>query len=290
MGHKMKRFFIIGSPRSGTTLLRLMLNKHSKVSVPPEAGFLAWLYDEYKDFSFTEKNATNFIATLRKTTKIEHWDIDFNLLTKFIFLEKPTSFPSLINCVYIFYSKYKLLKEVEVYGDKNNFFLNKIDLLAKLYKGVKFIHIIRDGRSVAVSYKDLNKKKIASIYAPDLPSNIEEIAKEWNHNVQKINASFDKLEAVQHITVRFEDLILEPEQSLRDICDFLEIDYDNEMLNFFQTTEKEGLEPSDFLSWKSKNMMPLQKEEVLKYKKLSKIETDIFDKMTSTILAQYNYI
>ena len=84
----MKRFFVIGSPRSGTTLLRLMLNKNVKLSVPPEAGFLVWLYDKYKNFAYSEndvlftlegparailtgeRSALNFLQTLSGTATI----------------------------------------------------------------------------------------------------------------------------------------------------------------------------------------------------------------------------
>ncbi len=286
----MKRFFIIGNPRSGTTLLRLMLNKHSNMSVPPEAGFLAWLYDEYKDFTFTAQSVDNFVYALGNTTKIEHWHLDYDALKNFIISEKPNDFSSFMDCVYLYYSKYNLSKEVEIFGDKNNFYLNKIDLLSKLYCDAKFIHIIRDGRSVAVSYKDLNKKKMSSEYAPDLPGEIETIAKEWCDNIEMINTSFDSLNANQHYTVRFEDLISKPEEYLRDICDFLNIGYDKEMLNYFQTTENNGLEPEDFLQWKSKNKMPLQEEEILKYKKLSQSDLESFEDLTKSILIQYEYI
>lgn len=286
----MKRFFIIGNPRSGTTLLRLMLNRHSKMSVPPEAGFLVWLYDAYKDFNYNETNVDHFLELLSKTTKIEHWNLDFNVLRKFIVSEKPENFSELIDCVYTYYSTYNLSKSVEIYGDKNNFYLNKIDLLSKLYPNAKFIHIIRDGRSVAVSYKDLNKKKMTSEYAPNLPGEIEMIAKEWTDNIMMINTSFKKLDSDKHYTLRFEDLISNPEESLQDICAFLDIKYDIEMLNYFQTTENEGLEPGDFLQWKSKNKMPLQEEEIYKYKKLSQSELDLFEYLANDILAQYKYI
>jgi hypothetical protein len=70
----MQRFFIIGNPRSGTTLFRLMLNKHSKMIVPPEAGFLVWLYKDIKDENFN-KGYRKFIELLRDTSKIETWNI-----------------------------------------------------------------------------------------------------------------------------------------------------------------------------------------------------------------------
>jgi hypothetical protein len=45
-----KQVFIIGNPRSGTSLLRIMLNSHSSMVVPPECGFIQWWYQKYKDW------------------------------------------------------------------------------------------------------------------------------------------------------------------------------------------------------------------------------------------------
>ena len=42
-------FFILGNPRSGTTLLRLMLNSHPKLGVPPECGMIQWWNEKYKN-------------------------------------------------------------------------------------------------------------------------------------------------------------------------------------------------------------------------------------------------
>lgn len=286
----MKRFFIIGNPRSGTTLLRLMLNKHQNISVPPEAGFLVWLYERYSDFTFNKKSVDDFVQELSNTTKIEHWNLDFFELNKFILSEKPDNFSTLMDNVYFFYVKNNLNKDAFLYGDKNNFYLHKIDLLSSIYKNAKFIHIIRDGRSVAVSYKELKKKVIQDKYAPNLPDNINNIAQEWISNINKINNSFEKLNSSLVYTVRFEDLVLEPEKTLMKICLFLNIDYDNEMLNYYKTTEEEGLEPSSFLKWKDKNKKPLQEEEVYKYKKNSTVELEQFEKIAQGLLSRYKYI
>ena len=43
-------FFILGNPRSGTTLLRVILHSHENIIVPPECGFLTWLYKDYYDW------------------------------------------------------------------------------------------------------------------------------------------------------------------------------------------------------------------------------------------------
>jgi hypothetical protein len=75
----MDRFFIIGNPRSGTTLLRLMLNKHSEIIVPPEAGFLVWLYKNLK-VDYFNNGYKIFLEDLKATNKIESWNLNYNEL------------------------------------------------------------------------------------------------------------------------------------------------------------------------------------------------------------------
>lgn len=285
----MNRFFIIGNPRSGTTLLRLMLNRHKSISVPPEAGFLVWLHKEFSDFKFTEENLSVFVGALKNTKKIENWNLDFQTLEGHIRERKPDDFAALMNEIYAYYSKVQLNKNVELYGDKNNYYLNKIDVLHKLYPTAKFLHIIRDGRSVAVSYKELMQKAIDSKYAPNLPADIENIANEWVSNIRTIEASFEKIDPILHQTVRFEDLVAEPEQSLRLICEFFEVDFDNAMLKYYETTHSGGLEPDEYMQWKSKNKMPLQTEEIEKYKKLDKQEILIFNDIARKVLEKYKF-
>ena len=285
----MQRFFIIGNPRSGTTLFRLMLIKHSKICVPPEAGFLVWLYKEFKDTVFNV-NYDYFIEQLISTNKIETWNLDYEKLKNYLNNKKPSTFKDVMDCVYQFYTLDVLKKEINLYGDKNNYYLNHVDLLASLYQNAKFVHIIRDGRSVAASYKGVMKQKMVSKYAPKLPTEINDIASEWKTNISNIEKSFSKLLTEQKITIRYEDLVLEPEKTLIKVCDFLGLNFEEQMLNYYTTTIQDGLEPEEYLAWKQKNLQPLQKNEVDKYKQLTNKELIDFEKAAESFLKKYDYI
>ena len=123
----MNRFFVIGSPRSGTTLFRLMLNKHKGLVVPPEAGFLTWLYGNYKDFNCGMID--DFVEDLSQTKKFASWNVDISALREYLVKAGPQNYKSLIDLVYAFYAQRVLKKNVTIMGDKNNFFLNEIVLL-----------------------------------------------------------------------------------------------------------------------------------------------------------------
>ncbi len=280
------RFFIIGNPRSGTTLLRLMLNRHPMMVVPPEAGFLVWLHKE-----FGERFEVNqFINRLRTTKKIENWKLDFEELTEILMEKNPGSYSELMDAVYIYYYNCVLnRRNVKQVGDKNNYYLNHINLLNELYPEAKYIHIIRDGRSVAVSYKNIMKKKIDNKHAPRLATDMREIAAEWRSNVLKVEKSFSEIKKDLCTTVRFEDLVNDPGDVLKNICSFLGISFAREMLGYYQTQAADGLEPPAYFNWKEKNTLPIIKEEANRYQELSNNEIYEFEKINGSLLERLGY-
>jgi len=61
----MKRTFILGNPRSGTSLLRLMLNANTHIVSPPESGFLHWWYKKYNAWSTADNSKENIAAFVK---------------------------------------------------------------------------------------------------------------------------------------------------------------------------------------------------------------------------------
>jgi hypothetical protein len=164
-------------------------------------------------------------------------------------------------------------------------------LIKEIFPGAKFIHLVRDGRTVACSYKNLSRRKIVSKFAPKLPSDIEAIASEWHRNLSTITGSFARINYEKVMEVRFEDLILNPVEKLTQVCKFIGIDFEEQMLNYYSLTEKDGLEPEEFLQWKGKNKQPLLKEEVDRYKReLSPEEITVFESIGRSFLETYHYL
>ena len=110
--------YIIGNPRSGTSLLRLMLTCHPEVVIPPEGQFFLWLEGKYGDMIFPEA-ANRFIDELVETKKFEMWGIE-KLQLQEIFKEYvPQSFRDAVALVYCTYGVLKGRTEFKYWGDKN---------------------------------------------------------------------------------------------------------------------------------------------------------------------------
>jgi len=283
--------FIIGNPRSGTTLLRLMLTCHRNIVIPPECGFVIWWYDKYKNWNsdFTEQQLEEYLDDLFYSKKIETWHLQRELLRQFLLEKKIDTYSALVSSIYEFFAKQQK-KSFKRWGDKNNFHLKHIETIFRLFPEARFIHIIRDGRDVACSYKNLSKMKSKSMYAPKLPAGISEIAKEWTENIKRIRKSFEKIGWDKVIEIRYEDLVTVPEQTLKSVCTFLKEHYDSSMLDFYILNKEKELEPMEFLKWKGKILEKVTASQIQKYKKcLSMKELRIFNSIATDVVTIYKY-
>lgn len=282
--------FILGNPRSGTTLLRLMLNNHRNIVIPPECGFAVWFHDRYRNIIVNQSAIEQFITSLAKAKKIETWNLDFTKLQDFLIAMKPNNYPELVSLVYEFYGN-SIHRSFLRWGDKNNFYIRHIDTIKEMFPSSRLIHIVRDGRDVACSYKALNRSAIRSRYAPHLPNLIGEIAHEWVSNLECAIDSFKKIGWQDVYELRYEDLTSQPSRELERLCVFLEEPYDSEMESYHLKNQSEQQEPVEFLQWKSKTLEQPTTSQIGRYKaELTKNEIEEFEKIAAPLLARYKYL
>lgn len=261
--------------------------------VPPECGFAVWWYDRYKDWCMDSSHdlrvLNQFLQDLSTAKKIETWKLDFGALEEFILSEKPSNYAELVSCIYVFFGN-SAGRVFHRWGDKNNFHIQWIELLHKMFLMASFLHIIRDGRDVACSYKNLAKKNFRSQYAPSLPTDINEIASQWSKNIDKVISSFSAIGWDNVCEVRYEDLVAGSRIELIRICDFMDEPYDDRMLRYYVYNAKEHQEPIEFLTWKNKTLEKPTTSEIGKFKReLTNEEVKIFDKRARHLLEKYGY-
>ncbi len=275
--------FVLGGPRSGTTMLRLMITAHKRVCIPPECGFALWLYSAYKDWD-SSAGYNSFIADLVRTKKFETWGLAKEDIIRVIKSSNPLNYADLVSCVYEAYA-YKMGRSNVQWGDKNNFYLNYISELRSLYPDAYVIFIIRDPRDVFSSYKEVMSRNVKADYAPDLTVDAGEFCNEWNDVVDKVDLSY-ALFADKLLVVRYEDLVINPESEARKICNHIDIHYDNRMLAFYDIND----EPDTFSSWKGNTYRPIASSSVGRYKTcLQKEEIKIIDEKLRGGLLRWSY-
>ncbi len=279
--------FLLGNPRSGTTLLRLMLTCHRDIVVPPECGFAVWYYDKYRDWN--PDQIPTFVEDVAAAKKFDTWGLTRGELSAALEEDPPASYAEAASRVYELYGRGRD-RGFARWGDKNNFYIDHVATLDTLFPQAVFVHIVRDGRNVACSYKKLHATSFTSPYAPKLPWKIEEIADEWQANNDKIEAGLAELAPERGVSIRFEDLVVDPEATLRSLCAALTEAFDPAMLDYHRTNASQQLEPAELLPWKQKTLRPLIRSEVDRFRReLEPGEVAAFEDVAGDALERYGY-
>lgn len=216
-------FFIIGAQRSGTTLLRLMLNAHSQIAIPEEGTF--WMpllrsFRKQEELDFTKEGVWEY---LRKNSQFQLWNVSVEAAAHEC---KTTPCRSFAEFMSVFYDVYAQKNGKLFWGDKTPSFFRMVPVLQHLFPEAKFIHLIRDGRDNYVSWKRMNVHQ----------RNASVAAFEWSHKIKKAREDLKALRKQQLIELRYEDLVREPEETLVRVCRFLGVEFEAGMLNFWRSS------------------------------------------------------
>lgn len=223
--------FIVGCDRSGTTLLRLMLNTGPDLYIPAESRFFGRLQTfqhDYGDFTQTTQRYF-FIRDLQRnqaTKKTDSFSI-FNLppgeAEAAIQAYAPTNLAGATTALYraAAHAQGKLR-----WGDKTPRYIEEIDLLAEAFPKAQFVHVIRDGRDVAIS-----------IRRAGWVGNIPQIAEYWKQLVLTGQKSGCQLGPGRYREIRYEQLVTHPEAILKDLCSWLNLQYTPSMLEYHRQSE-----------------------------------------------------
>jgi hypothetical protein len=212
--------FLVGADRSGTTLLRLMLDRHSRLAIPPESHFIPLLWrrrDKYGSHGFVDRQE-RFLADLAGYPTYVSWGIPIEAVEQqFERLQHRPSFAEAIDAIF---TAWATLQGKPRWGDKTPSYVREIPLLNTLFPESRFIHLIRDGRDVALSVIDLRR----------LPHNAPSAGFYWQRGVRAGRSAGLQLGLDRYREVHYEDLASRPEESLREIASYLGLAFEREML------------------------------------------------------------
>lgn len=151
--------FVVGCPRSGTTLLQLMLHAHPRIAIPPETRFLLEAYRDRHRFGDLRRPANrralaHFIVN-RPQTRFFDLGLDPQAMISEIVASPPT-LGSAIGAVFRSYSE-RFGKPR--WGDKRPAYVNNLDVIRRLFPDAQIIHIVRDGRDCVASLQEMPDRK-----------------------------------------------------------------------------------------------------------------------------------
>jgi Sulfotransferase family len=205
---------IVGVPRSGTTLLRMMIDAHPAVAIPPETGFLPALadLDPAQDAS---REAWQIITGFHTWPDFH---LDGSALRDTLDRLSPASPAAAARAFYRLYAE-RFGKSQ--WGDKTPTYGAALPKIASLLPEARFIHIIRDGRDVTLSVRGL-------WFRPG--DSVEACAGDWAARLAQTRALASRV--ASYLEIRYEALVEFPEQTLREVCRFLDLTFDSQMLEY----------------------------------------------------------
>ncbi len=215
--------FIIGRPRSGTTMLRFMLDAHPNIRIPLESAFIKNLFPKYGKIKiWDEKTVLTFFEELLRQPQYNLWTIDNDFLKQELLkVPENSTFQDICKIIYLNTISFFEKNEIKILADKNPPYTLSIPLLLKIFPDARFIYIVRDYRDNVLSMKNVDFEK------PWLPS----LAYRWRYYNKIFLKSYNKDKSRFHI-VKYEDLVKEPEKYLTKLCEFLNVNFIEDMIHY----------------------------------------------------------
>jgi len=204
--------FIVGCPRSGTTLLRNLLRSHPHLTFPSESHFIPTFYRGYGD-PRDAREARRLAARMLKL----RWVRSLGLRLEAESFADCRSFREVLCRLYEAWAR---AENKPRWGDKTPLYVTEIPLLLKLFPGARIIHIYRDGRDVAQSW----------IQTGFLVQNMYTAARLWKSYVNSGRRAGAALPRDTYLEVRYERLLQEPRETMQQVCEFVGEAFDDAVL------------------------------------------------------------
>lgn len=209
-------FFIVGCPRSGTTLLRLLLHAHSRLAVAPENYMIS------ENLPLVNRHVDG--AALAGRLLADPHFADFGLEERQIrpALER-LEHPRFADLLLVIYEAYARRLDKARWGDQTPSYVVLMDPVRELFPDACFVHLLRDARDVALSWRRLGEHRHQSWWA---------IGRAWSWYVTTGRRTGRRLGPEAYHELHYEDLVAEPERALRGVCAFLGEDFEPAMLEY----------------------------------------------------------
>lgn len=210
--------FVLGCPRSGTTLVQVMLHSHPRIAIPPETRFLLPAYRERLRFGDLEDLANRRALARFIVRRPGGRFADLGLDRKQTVAEIVDGPPTLGSALGIVFRAYAARFGRARWGDKRPAYHNYVGTIMRLFPDAQLVHVVRDPRDCVASLKRMGWWELDSHHSiaawTEAIEHADEAVRRWPGAV---------------IRVQYERLVADPEAELRALCGALGEEYDPAM-------------------------------------------------------------
>ena len=217
--------FVIGAARSGTSLLTWLIRRYLRVNFGCENPFIIRFYRrllKYGDLH-EDDNLKRLIADIAKERCFQRWTFRFGfvLYQQRVFdrvAGGPRGYPQVLDAIF---GELALYQGLGRWGDMAPEYNLNLPILLNLFPDAQFVHIIRDGRDVALSGLKMHFGA----------GNVYRAAVEWRETMLRIGHFSSSLSSRQVFTIHYEALLTHPVETFGHLIDFLGIEPRNDLLS-----------------------------------------------------------
>ncbi|MEM9168730.1 MAG: sulfotransferase [Pseudomonadota bacterium] len=212
--------FIVGVGRSGTTLLRLLLDAHTQLAIPPETHWLPAMLGLETETTNWRDAASAALASSHNWQDMGFGEDDVHEMLA------PGASDTPVDFIREIYRRYAARHNATRWGDKTPIHQLSMEMIARQLPEARFIHMIRDGRDVAASHKGL-------WFGPG--DDMRRAARMW---IWRISLARQSAQFLPHyLEVRYEDLVRDPRTTLQRICEFIDLPFQESQLAAHERAE-----------------------------------------------------
>jgi hypothetical protein len=264
--------FIVGMPRSGTKLIRDLLNENQGIGIPvAESHFIPSFVAKYgisPDFRDHEK-FSDFFQTLINTSFYRFMILEGRTLNQSQLIDQITDpgWSGLIELIFRFFAP-EYRSQDFIFGDKTPGYVSHMPLLKTLFPAAKFVHIIRDPRDYSLSVsKTWGKSKYRA-------------ASLWVSTIMRGQRDAAEI-GEDYLEIYYEELLDDPAHTVQSVCSFLGVE--------FTTGMTELSAPSEYLGDARGELKILNTNQQKFLNELFPSEIQRIEEITYPAMAQTNY-
>ena len=209
--------FIVACDRSGTTMLRLILDRSPDIAIPTESMVLVDFANVRARYGALDSDAAfdRLAADVWRHPKVREWRLPGGPPRR-AGLTGDAAYRAALEAPF---RAYAALHGKPGWGDKTPHYVAHVDEIKRVFPEARIVHLVRDGRDVALSL----------LRVPFGPANVWAAAREWRAAVEageRAQARFGE----DVMTLRYEDLVADPATVVAAVCRFAGIAYAPAML------------------------------------------------------------
>jgi hypothetical protein len=224
--------FLVGCPRSGTTLLRRILDAHRDLALTPETHWIPRCLERGIGVTPEGFVTSELVEHLLASPKFARTRIEPAELASLLQANGPVRYADFVRG---FFNLFGRVEGKPMVGDKTPGYVRHLPLLHELFPKAKFVHLIRDGRDVVLSALGWRRApKLAARFPTWRSHPVPTAALWWERHVRAGRQGAEALGPGSYHEVRYEALIAHTAAEVETLCSFLGLFFDEAMLRFHE--------------------------------------------------------